>query len=978
MLNSEQKKAVRYNSGPLLIIAGAGTGKTTVIVEKIKYLIDKKKARPDEILALTFTEKAAYEMEERVDEAMPYGYFQMWISTFHAFADQILKENAPEIGWTPGFRIMTEAETLIFMKKNLFLFQLDYYRPLGNPNKFLSAIINHFSRLRDENISADDYLDWASKIDTNKRESQSFEQAEIDKYKELAHAYEIYQTLKIKEGLMDYADLIFYLVKLFQRRKSILREYQKKFRYVLVDEFQDTNIAQYELIKLLCPPSSNPKLTLVGDDSQAIYKFRGASVSNILNFRQDYKKSRQISLIRNYRSNQSILDSSYELIRHNDPDTLEYQLHISKKLRSAIPNKGVGDDQIKVFIADHVEEEADFVVSEIKKLSRKYKFSDFAVLGRANSHAEPFIRAFIRHGIPYQFLGPGMLLKQPEVKDLIAYLKTLNNLDDSVSFFRVLNMEIFEINKVDVNLLSAFAKKTNTSLFQATKIFLGFFYKDLLCPDDEVYKKHLPLLMEKTRKSLFYIYTLIDKHLEKIRKDTAGQILYDFLESTGYLPKLTNYKTESEEKIALNVSSFFNKLKNYEVDHEDASVSSVVDFLDMSLELGESPAVSKTDLNLLNAVNIITVHSAKGLEFPVVFMINLTRGRFPTYNKPETLPIPNALVKESLPQGDYHEEEERRLFYVGMTRAKDRIFMTASRFYGEGKREQKISSFINEALGEGLTQRLVVKKKEEKQQLSIFDFKKVPENFVKTKYVNKNFSYTQLETYERCPLQYKYQYIMRVPTTPSASLSFGDTIHKTMQYFYNEFMKDKTVPLEKLLRIYKNSWIPLGYASADHEKRMKSEGIKILTGYFDKYHNRQIDILATEKPFKIKLYDQIFITGKIDRIDRGVGSTIEIVDYKTGKKPTDKDLKKSLQLSIYALAATNRGLYNKKLRDVNLVFYYLQTGDRISFKKTPEEISDTKTRIKTIVDEIKSSAYDPKVGPWCDFCPFKMICEAWQ
>ena len=341
VLNQEQQWAVKYNKGPLLIIAGAGTGKTSVIIEKIKYLVKKKLAKPEQILALTFTEKAAAEMEERVDRAMPYGYFQMSISTFHAFADQILKENGYQIGLSPNFRLMTEAETLIFLKQNLFLFNLKYFRPLGNPNKFLEALLQHFSRLRDEDISPEDYLKW---IKTQKTETE--------KYLELAEAYQTYQKLKIKEGLMDFADLVYYLLRLFYQRPNVLKRYQQKYPFVLVDEFQDTNIAQYQLIKFLCPTKKNLHLTIVADDSQAIYKFRGASVSNIITFMKDYKKAKQITLKKNYRSNQTILDNAYQLIKNNDPDTLEAQLGISKNLTANIPDD---KDALDFYLAEKIE-----------------------------------------------------------------------------------------------------------------------------------------------------------------------------------------------------------------------------------------------------------------------------------------------------------------------------------------------------------------------------------------------------------------------------------------------------------------------------------------------------------------------------------------------------------------------------------------------------------------------------------------------
>ncbi len=967
MLNEEQKKAVEYNKGPLLIIAGAGTGKTTVIVEKIKYLLKKNLAKPEEILALTFTEKAAFEMEERVDKEIPYGYFQMWISTFHAFADHVLKEEATHIGLTPGFRLMTEAETIIFLRKNLFLFDLKYFRPLGNPNKFLGALLDHFSRLRDEDVSPDDYLKWVKK--------QPEKTEETKKYLELANAYKIYQSLKTKEGLFDFSDLIFYLLKLFRERKNILKNYQEKFKYVLIDEFQDTNIAQYDLIRLLCPLETNPKLTVVGDDSQAIYKFRGASVSNILNYMKDYPKAKQITLRNNYRSNQTILDKSYQLIKHNDPDTLEVKLGISKNL---VAQKADDKKAVNFFWAEKVEEEADFVVKQILTLKKNFQYSDFAILCRANNHSDPFIRALTRAAIPYQFLGPGMLLKQPEVKDLIAYLKVLYNVEDSVSLFRVLTMDIFGLDAKDLSFLLAFSKKTNLFLFQAIEVYLSFFEKDFYKSDFEIYKKHLPFLNQETRKKLLEIFKMVKKHFSLIKKDTAGQILYYFLEETKYLNKLVVYKTEKEEKIALNVSKFFTRLKDFEAEHEDASVSAVVDFLEMSMELGESPIVSQTDISSYNAVNILTAHSAKGLEFPVVFLVNLTRGRFPTHEKKETISIPQDLIKEILPEGDYHLEEERRLFYVGMTRAEEKLFFTASRFYGEGIRQQKLSPFVVESLGEEFIKKYQIKKDDEKKQLSIFDYKKTPETLPKT-LLNKNiFSYTQLESYDRCPLQYKYQFVLKIPTAPTAALSFGDTIHRTLQGFYQEFFNDKKIGEKELLTIFKNSWLPLGYASAAHEERMKKEGLNLLKNFLVKFHNPNIKVIDLEKFFRIKIDADTSIVGKIDRVDDKGNGEIEIIDYKTGKKPDEKTLKKNFQLAIYALAATDPGLYRKKISEVHLSFYYLQNMEKVSLKKTSENLADVKKNIIEKVSEIRTSKFEPHVGPWCDFCPFRMICEAWQ
>jgi len=279
-LNVEQKKAVTFGDGPVLIIAGAGTGKTTVVTERIKYLISSGRAIPQEILALTFTEKASREMEERIDIALPYGTSQMWISTFHAFCDRILRSEAINIGLDPGFRLMTEAETIIFFRKNLFKFDLTYFRPLGNPTKFISGMLQHFSRLKDEDISPTQYLEWTRSVmpdlighpaqkKTGSRlggRDDNMENEEYKKNQELAHAYRTYEELKIKESVADYADLISRTLKLFRMRKNVLARYQEQFKYILIDEFQDTNFAQNELAILLA--GSRRNITVVGDDDQ--------------------------------------------------------------------------------------------------------------------------------------------------------------------------------------------------------------------------------------------------------------------------------------------------------------------------------------------------------------------------------------------------------------------------------------------------------------------------------------------------------------------------------------------------------------------------------------------------------------------------------------------------------------------------------------------------------------------------------------
>lgn len=919
MLNKEQKLAVEHGEGPLLIVAGAGTGKTKVITERIKWLIDKKLAKPEEILALTFTEKAAKEMEERVDIALPYGTFGMWIMTFHSFCDRVLKNEGLQIGLNPHFKLLTEAESYLLVKKNFWKFNLTQFRPSGNPYKFIEGMIQHFSRLKDEDVRVEDYKN--------------------EEYPELVEAYKTYEKLKIDEGVMDFSDLISNALKLFRGRKNVLERYKKTFKYILVDEFQDTNYAQYQLIKLLAPDNSN--LTVVGDDSQSIYKFRGAAISNILSFMKDYPKAKQIVLTKNYRSTQTILDAAYKLIKHNDPDTLEAKLGICKNLESQIED----GEEIELIRTERIEQEADEVIKLIKtnkaNKTRKYEWSDFAILVRANNHSDAFVRVLERAKIPFQFLGPGALFKQSEVKDLIAYLKVLADFTDSVSLYRVLSMDIFKFKQRDLIEVLNKAKKINISLFEQ---------------------------LEKEEAFLDFT-NMIHRHQELVNKETGGQIIYYFLEDSGILKNIVNF----EERKAQNIAKFFDKLKTFESVNPDASVFNIVEYLDLAMDMGESPQAAEIDWVSNNAVNIMTLHSAKGLEFPVVIMPNLVEGRFPTRERKEQIPIPDNMIKDILPVGDYHLEEERRLFYVGMTRAKKKLIFSAANFYGEGKRERKLSPFVTEAGVEETRNKFQDTK--EYTSLSGWD-KKIEKNDKDKDEIKVDFlSYSAIETFRNCPLHYKLKNILKIPTPMSAAQAMGNSIHESLANFYT----DKG----DLLECLDKSWKDEGFKSKLHEKQTREKAEKFLREYLKSELHKKAKPILLEKSFNFRIYrkdaitslqhDVLKILGKFDRVDDLENGEIEIIDYKTGANvPTQKDIDRDLQMSIYAIAGCE--VLQKPIEKIKLSFYYFDTGEKVTTTRTKEQLEDVKKELLKIRDEIQSSDFSCSKSMICENCEFKMMC----
>lgn len=954
-LEKEQLEAIQHGEGPLLIIAGAGTGKTTVITERIKFLALEKKIPLSSILALTFTEKASLEMEERVDKVMPYGYTQTWISTFHSFCDRILRQEAIHIGLNSSFKIMTEPEAIIFLRKNIFSFELNYFRPLGNPSKFLEGFIQHFSRLKDEDISPEEYLEFSDKF----QKSDSLD-TEKDKIKELAHAYKTYEDLKAKEGVMDFSDLIANTLKLFRNRPNILIEYQKKFQYVLVDEFQDTNYSQNELAILLAGKKQN--INVVGDDDQAIYRWRGAAISNILQFKKHFPRTKVVVLTKNFRSTQEILDSSYTLIQNNNPDRLEVKEKINKKLKSAREIKG---DKIKFIFTDRAENEAEKVIEEIKGLTKKYDYKDFAILVRANNHAEPFIRALERHKIPYQFLGPGQLFRQNEIKDLIAYLRVLYNFEDNVSLYRVLSMDHFEISPRDLAAMLNFARKQSLSLFEAAEKIDQIFVSD------------------DTKEKIKSILSMINRHLKKVRDETAGQIIYYFLLDSKLLDKLATFKTVNEEKKAQNIAKFFDKLKAYETEHKDASVPTIVEWIDLSMEMGESPQAATIDWAVNNAVNILTVHSSKGLEFPVVFLVNLVVGRFPTRERSEQIPLPDEIIKEILPVGDYHLEEERRLFYVGMTRAKDNLFFSASNYYGEGKREMKVSPFVYESLGDENVEKIRNIEKGETVQLSFEEWApKADETDLPIKITNslpvEFLSFSQIETFRYCPMHYKAKYILRIPTPSSPAQSFGVSIHAALRDYHQLIMRGEKPPKETLIKLFKKNWITEGYGNKEYRDKYYEQGLTFLDNYF-KSEIKTGKSAYLEFPFIFRLEKNgktLKIAGKMDRVDILDNGKIEIIDYKTGKD-RNNDLEENLQLTLYALAATELRdpSFNKRPEEIDLSLYYLETGEKKKTTRTLEQLEKAKENVWQIADRISTSDFECVGSEYCKICEYKMLCS---
>lgn len=947
-LNKSQIKAIQHKEGPLLVVAGAGTGKTRVITERIKYLVENDIAKPEEILALTFTDKASNEMLERVGDIMPLGYSEPWIYTFHSFADRILHAEGIEIGLDPSYKLLSSPEQWVLLRKNIFKMDLKYFRPLGNPTKFISDALKFISRLQDENITAEDFASFTKE---NAARGDSEETVEENRrWTELSLIYNEYQRLKIQDSRLDFGDLINWTITLFKQRPNILRKYQNQFKHVLIDEFQDTNYAQYMLIKMLSPNGMQERsLVVVGDDSQSIYKFRGAAVSNILEFMKDYPDSKMVTLLENYRSTQKILDPTYKLIQNNNPDTLESKLGISKELKSVGEDEG---EAPKIILLKSLEDEVQYVIAQIYDILAKepqYTYKDIAILARANNHLDPFLLGLRQQGIPYQLVGNRGLYDREEIRDAIALICVAINPYDPISLYRVLNIQTLEIPYEEISHILSQSRIQKQELWEIVK--------------------------KSTNEFVVNLVNVITEAQESITKVTSVEFVYNLIKSTNYIDQFTEEETIENQLAVKNLDIFLNIVKKFEINfHQDTreypTVVNLLEYLELMLEAGDNPAQS--EIEDVDTVNLLTVHAAKGMEYPVVFIVNAVSDRFPSRNKSDTIEIPDTLIKESLPTGDEHIQEERRLFYVAMTRAKKYLYITLANNYG-GKRDKTPSGYLGET---GLKIEAIDNVAEPAQdQDSLFGKNsgfREPKATKITNFTPDFLSYSQIDTYLTCPLQYKYRYILHIPSLPSHALSFGTTIHDTLRDFHTRKMFEKEVTLEELLELYKKNWQPLGYMNEEHRVTRYESGKKLLEDYYEREKNVKPRYLALEKPFNIKI-DGIRFYGRIDRIDRIDGepeTTVEIIDYKTGVAKTQKDVDKDMQVAIYAIGAKEALGYEAKA----LSLYFIEANQKLTTTRTTRDIEETKEKLKETISKIKSGAFNPDPGMHCKWCDFKNIC----
>lgn len=653
-LNEPQRQAVMATDGPLLILAGAGSGKTRVLTHRTAYLIEECGVNPYNIMAITFTNKAAGEMRERIDQMVGYGSESIWVCTFHSTCVRILRRYIDRLGFGTNFTIYDSDDQKTLMKDICKRLEID--TKMYKEKMFLSAI----SSAKDELIDPIEFETRAAGDYVKRKQAQ---------------VYREYQQALKQNNALDFDDLIMKTVELFKLDKEVLASYQDRFRYIMVDEYQDTNTAQFELIRLLALKYQN--LCVVGDDDQSIYKFRGANIYNILNFEHHFPDATVIKLEQNYRSTQNILDAANAVIANNQ----------GRKEKRLWTDNGAGD-KITFEQLDTAAEEADFVARDIARRVRKgeYQYKDCAILYRTNAQSRLFEERFITANIPYKIFGGVNFYARKEVKDLLAYLKTIDNGQDDLAVRRIINIPKRGIGAASINKVALYAQEQEISFY------------DALCVVEQV--PGLGKAAAKIRPFVLFIQSM----KAKAKLLSVADLLQEVIETTGYVRELEAEGTDEAEARIENIDELISKAVDYAEGEEAPTLNGFLENVALVADIDSFDENS-------DYVVLMTLHSAKGLEFPNVYLAGLEDGLFPSYMS----------ITSDNSQAEI--EEERRLAYVGITRAKKNLTITSARVRMVRGQTQygKVSRFVREIPPELLSGKIYEPKtKEEPIEQSTF------------------------------------------------------------------------------------------------------------------------------------------------------------------------------------------------------------------------------------------------------------------
>jgi len=965
-LNEAQRRAITHGDGPLLVIAGAGTGKTRVIIERIRHLLESDSSLLGEnILGLTFTNKAAGEMKTRVVKSVGERGKDVMLATFHSFCETILKEVDPN-------RLALEKEDhWILLRRNLARLKLEKYRRLAEPGQFLNDFIAFFSRCQDELVSSEDYQAFADQLagelqaDKPSLDEDTYkERAEhVALQQEIARAYRASEEILRDKRSFAINGSISDAVALLKRDAKRLRQLRERYRHILVDEFQDTNIAQLELLHLLSDGSRN--IVVVGDNDQAIYRFRGASFGSFKLFLQRFTNWTEgqdsapyrVSLTNNYRSTPNILRVATQAIGMNEvsPEFPKKVLH---------PSRPEGE-KIRIVELDSPESEATWVADELQRIHNAGRpWHHFAVLYRQHAHRDFLVEELSQRKIPF-VISKLSILEHPLVRDVLAYLRLIASPRDDVACARVLSAPAWHLTAPDlVRLSERTSKKRGTSLYDV-----------LQAPQGELPFDASPAAAKE-------LLEFLGAERKTMRRRTAREILGDLTEWL----EVPQRASAQDRKYVNRLAQF---AKDWEPKSDTRSLREFLEYLEYFEQAGGTLSLEEDAPG--DAVQLMTVHGAKGLEFPHVFLMRVNSRAFPAGDRAPLFEFPIRLMKEELPQGDFHIQEERRLFYVALTRAQERLTLTTVT-----EKKNKVPVFIEDIVMEPAIKRRDVslsaprvKKKEPSAReagatdADLFPAGEAPpkifariakwaETFHPAVPEPLKLSSSAVDNFRKCPQQYAFSKLWCLAEGPRATLSFGSVMHTTIKRFLEQVKNGNTLPFDEVQRIYETEWTSAGYEDEYQEAEYKKDGLEQLRVFHAAILAEAPKILEQEKPFELPLENDVILAGRMDQVNALGRNQVEIVDYKTGKPRKESEIRKSLQLSIYALAAKEIFEWDPK----RLVFHFLQDNSTMVTTRDARQIADAEKIIQETAADIRAKHFPPKPGYACRTCAYGLICPA--
>lgn len=966
-LNDAQRRAITHGPGPLLVIAGAGTGKTRVITERIRHLLQSDPTLSGEsILGLTFTDKAAGEMKARVVKTVGDRAKDVTLKTFHAFCESLLKDIDPHR------RMLDKVDHWILLRRNLSRLQLDRYRRLAEPGQFLNDFVEFFSRCQDELISCDDFQRYADRL-AAQLQSERFQldpdtlterQEAVAREQEIARAYRASEELLREKKCSSFGTLITGAVELLERDASLRSALQNRYRYILVDEFQDTNIAQLRLLELLVNDTRN--IFAVGDNDQAIYRFRGASFSSFKLFLERFAGWREgqdstpfrVSLTENYRSTPNILRVATQVIAQNTVSA-----DFPKKLLS--PNKSEGE-KIRVVELATPEDESRWVASELERIHKAgRRWRDFAVLYRAHNHRDELVRELSARKIPF-VISRLNILEHPLVKDVVAYLRLIATPYDDIAAARVLAVPAWQLAPADLVRFAERARKERTRIY------------------DILQTRQPPLPFDPSHQALTELLEFTTAQRKTMKRRDARHILADLFDWLAIYQRAPQRDRDYVKRLAEFV-------KEWEDKSDTRKLPEFIEYLDFFEQA--NGAVCLEDDAPGDAVRLMTVHGAKGLEFSHVFVLRVNKNKFPQPERPHVFEFPAALMKEGAPEEQFHNQEERRLFYVALTRAEDRLTITSL-----AEKKGRVPPFIEDILMDPAIQRRDVLRLAPKPAVpapkstpsvapattaSLFAplvdhpriFSRIAawaESFLPPSAEPLELNPSAVDSYRRCPQKYLFAYLWSLQEGAKATLTFGRVMHGTIRRMMAEFKKGNRLPFEEVQRLFETEWSVAGFEDEYQEGEYKKDGLEQLRALHQSVFQQTPEILEIEKTFALPVENNIVLKGRIDQINSLGRTDVEIVDYKTGKAKNETEARRDLQLSIYAIAA--KEIF--ELNPARLVFYYLQDNSRQETSRTAKQLDEAQKVVQEVAADIRARSFPAKEGFICRSCAYRPICPA--